>query len=93
MTLSPDSPAAEARLPGGKAGSPADEAGIDKLTETVQRLCEEFPATSMDDVSARVAECRRDLSAVPPAAEPELVERLARVRLAMSTGYPGGHPS
>lgn len=61
--------------------SALDDAGLDLLVETVHRLSTEFPSISTGDVTATVLECRRDLSAVPPAAEPELVERLARVRL------------
>lgn len=58
-----------------------DDAGLDLLVETVHRLSTEFPSISTGDVMATVMECRHDLSAVPPAAEPELTERLARVRL------------
>jgi len=49
--------------------------------ETVQQLGTGFPSISTGDVVAMVMECCHDLSAVPPAAEPELIERLTCVRL------------
>ena len=66
-----------------------DEDGVDLLVETVQRLRTEFPSISTGDVLATVMQCRHDLSAVPPAAEPELIERLARVRLQRRLGRVG----
>ena len=58
------------------------EEAVDELVDTVDRLRREFPDVGMTDVLSVVADCRRDLSAVPPRAVPELTERLARVRLA-----------
>jgi fructose-1,6-bisphosphatase/sedoheptulose 1,7-bisphosphatase-like protein len=60
----------------------SDDAHVAQLVETVQRLCAEFPALSIGDVLAMVVECRQDLSVVPSGAAPDLIERLARVRLA-----------
>ena len=55
-----------------------------------RRLITEFVArTSVAEIAACIERARTDLDAPSPAALPELVERLARVRLRAQVGLPG----
>jgi hypothetical protein len=60
----------------------------DPLNRTIERLSAEFrPFVNPDEVTGVVAQCRRELNTAPRRARPELVEQLARRRLADATGY------
>lgn len=59
---------------------------LDDLVEVVNRLSSEFTHVSIGEVTTVVVHCRSDLSGVPTTALPELLERLARVRLAAAAG-------
>ena len=60
----------------------------DPLNRTIEQLSAEFrPFVNPDEVTDVVAQCCRDLNTAPWRARPELVERLARKRLADTTGY------
>jgi hypothetical protein len=59
---------------------------LDEFLEIVDRLSSEFPTVSIGELTAVVVDCRSALSGVPAPALPELLERLARVRLAASVG-------
>jgi hypothetical protein len=55
-----------------------------------RRLIREFVArTSVAEITACIERARSDLDAPSPAALPELVERLARVRLSSHVGLAG----
>ena len=57
-----------------------------RATDAVSRLVDELgPAISRDAVAAAVAQACHDLRGSPVGALPELVERLARVRLDQPT--------
>lgn len=58
-----------------------DTSSFDELLDIVERLSREFTDTSAGEVTRVIIQCRQDLSGVPVAALPEMVERLARVRL------------
>lgn len=65
---------------------PAVTPDLARATDAVSRLLEEFgPAVSRDAVVAAVAQACDDLQGSPVGALPELVERLARVRLDQPT--------
>jgi hypothetical protein len=54
----------------------------DLLTGTIGRLRREFPQIPRRDLTAVVRRCRADIdTGAPPDCIPELVERIARVRL------------
>ncbi len=60
------------------------------MEQVRHRLIREFGAgTSRAEVAASVERARRDLDPPSPAALPELVERLARVRLHVQAGRLG----
>jgi hypothetical protein len=63
-----------------------DSRALDELLNVVERLAVEFATVSIGDLTSVVVNCRNDLSGVPAPALPELLERLARVRLASATG-------
>ena len=63
-----------------------DSRALDELLKVVDRLAVEFATVSIGDLTSVVVDCRNDLSGVPAPALPELLERLARVRLASATG-------
>jgi hypothetical protein len=63
-----------------------DSRALDDLLKVVDRLSAEFATVSIGDLTSVVVDCRNDLSGVPAPALPELLERLARVRLASATG-------
>ena len=62
--------------------------------DIVERLLFEFEASlSLGDITGVVQQCRQDLAGSPPAAMPELLERLARCRLSTrvdDSGAAGG---
>ena len=63
----------------------ADRAMDRSVALAVARLAEEFSDQLQPQVIVRVVrDCRRDLGGSPVGALPELVERLARIRLAQS---------
>lgn len=64
----------------------ADSRALDELLKVIDRLSVEFATVSLGDLTAVVVDCRNDLSGVPASALPELLERLARVRLASAAG-------
>jgi len=56
----------------------------DSYADVVERLFAEFtPRHSLSDIAAIVGQCRAELSCSPALALPELIERLARVRLSV----------
>lgn len=59
---------------------------LDEVASVVERLSAEFATIGIGDLTAVVVECRSDLSGVPTTALPELLERLARVRLTAALG-------
>ena len=63
-----------------------DSRALDELLKVVDRLSVEFATVSIGELTSVVVDCRNDLSGVPAPALPELLERLARVRLASATG-------
>jgi len=63
-----------------------DSQALDELLDIVERLSSEFATVSIGVLTSVIVECRRDLSGVPQGALPELVERLARVRLIDALG-------
>jgi hypothetical protein len=57
------------------------------LAAISERLFHDFGAqVGLPEIVAVVRQCRGELDIVPPAAVPELVERLARERLRLHTG-------
>jgi len=64
----------------------SDNQALDELLDIVSRLSQEFTTVGIGVLTSVIVDCRRDLSGVPPTALPELVERLARVRLNEALG-------
>ena len=67
--------------------SPVADPTVDRsVDQAVSRLAEEFSDRLRPQLIVRVVrDCRRDLGGSPVGALPELVERLARIRLSDST--------
>ena len=64
----------------------------DPFNRTIERLSAEFrPFVNRNEVTDVVAQCCRELASAQRRARPELVERLARQRLADTTGYSYTH--
>lgn len=59
---------------------------LDEVVGVVERLSAEFATIGIGELTAVVVECRSDLSGVPTPALPEMLERLARVRLTAAVG-------
>jgi hypothetical protein len=60
----------------------ADAQGVDELLGVVDQLSGEFGTVPLGVLLDVVMGCHRDLTRAPLGAVPELVERLARMRLA-----------
>ena len=66
------------------------ESTLSWIEQIRRRLIMEFVARmSVAEIAACIERARTDLDAPSPAALPELVERLARVRLRAQVGLPG----
>ena len=74
-----------------KATEPDGRTESTRWVEQIRRrLITEFVARmSVAEIAACIERARTDLDAPSPAALPELVERLARVRLRAQVGLPG----
>ncbi len=80
LTVPPTTPDPSAELAGTGPGDPAVEQAVDRLRD-------EYAGRVRPQLVVRVVrESRRDLGGSPVGAMPELVERLARYRLAMHVG-------